>query len=782
MLLDDHKGLIEKLIPAYGSDDFDYVFQMMTEGEDAPTRLQIKMELRRIMAPCHQIVDLRGRVNGECRPYQLNGLQHWLDDVAINTYHKRIKLFDGKFRVGLYEALMNTHNNFRVMHRQKKHPPQAVHTKAERDTQFDTPLLRFGHYLTRNENRLQIGTPVNLVLPFRQEVHGFTSDLSYSGAKFKVPAAFRYNLGMTVTAYFPKLAEALNDNQLMQGLNYRILGIDENQENNSYKWLRVKITSDNTIIKSAIDQSLSQSRARQNHEDKVIQVRTKGYEHCFLKHSSGMPLFFAGSTLKYSLLTEHNRHLWQDWHDDRNQPVINHLLSHDRIASLGKAGLKQSSTLIYSFSHEHDNKTFFYSAAQSEMDGAQRHLFWHIGAQRDSWRVLRLTLQPIEPEDIECLKDIAPEMIDQLASLTHIGQLQDLTNRHAQHDYRRASKPQLASSALQEYRHPRNPVATAKAIYFDPKPQRSEDRFLFNTPILFHTAEHHQIAGNSIDFSSRGLNLTLQSPLPVRRNDEVSISFPQLQKADRKAPLSHVPYKVIRISPDCCQIQLTTGSGELAAKSELFLRKLIQSNGNKLILEEEQLPHGELLMAMHQMLLSRLNCVPYFAEKVDYKVKLKALGCNFPYPPLVKLFNQIAEGKGYSLEPLFRNRLKRMLAETMRPVEIRHPFIHELYLWVQHRNNHLTHIEAKLLDEFDSTNARINFINHAKSNGEFMAIRVTAVPVRSPMTALIGQELGELARRTLHRARALENELSSLIGCGELHDITDEVLIRLEIK
>lgn len=50
------------------------------------------------------------------------------------------------------------------------------------------------------------------------------------------------------------------------------------------------------------------------------------------------------------------------------------------------------------------------------------------------------------------------------------------------------------------------------------------------------------------------------------------------------------------------------------------------------------------------------------------------------------------------------------------------------------------------------------------------------------MTALIGKELGDLARLVLHRARALEQELNSVIGSGEIQDVTDEVLIRLEIK
>lgn len=783
MWLDDYKGLIEKLIPVYDSEDFEDVFQMMTQEANGPTRLQIKMELNRIMAPCHKIVDLRGRVKGECRPYELNGLKHWLDDVAINTYHKRIKVFGGQYRVGLYEALMNTRNNFRVLHQQGKLESQKDDA-PQRDTQFDASLIRFGHYLTRGENRLQIATPVDLALPFNQSVHGVTSDLSYSGAKFKVPSAFIYNLGQTVVAKFPKLAESFNDPRLSQGTEYRILGIDDNKDNDSFKWLRLKVISDNSAIRQAIDRSLhiSQHKPRKNHEDRVIQVRTKGYEHCFLKHTTSMPLFFAGSELKYCLQTEHNRHIWESWHDERNQPTINHLLSSDRMATLGKAGLKQCSTLLYSFSHEHENKRYFYSAALPELTTEQRNLFWHIGAPRKSWQVTRLTVYPIGKEDQDRLQEIAPDMVEQLKNLTHIGVLQDLTNEQTQQDYRLPVKPKLPGKALQAFRHPRNPICDAKAIFFDPKPQRGESRFIFQTPIELHHPELPAITGTTLDFSISGLNLQLNHPLQAKRGDDVVIKFNALQKLDKNAPLNQMPYRIVRISPDRCNVQLTTGSGKCAMKGEQFMRRLIQHNEKKLTLSEEVLPTGELLLAMHQMLLTRLNGISYFTEKVDHKVKIKSMGCNLPLPPLAKLFNQVAGGgQQFSLEPIFRNRLKRMLAETMRPVEIRKPYVHEMYIRVQRSGDSIVQLESKLLDEFSTIDERIKFIKTARTRGEFMAIRITAVPVLSPITALIGKELGELARLTLHRARALEMEFTSLIGCGEMFDITDEVLVRLEI-
>ncbi|WP_232568308.1 hypothetical protein [Photobacterium iliopiscarium] len=67
MHLDDYKALIEQLLPIYNQPDFDAVFNLLTEHETGPVRLQIKMEINRLMTPCNKIIDLRGRVKGQCR-------------------------------------------------------------------------------------------------------------------------------------------------------------------------------------------------------------------------------------------------------------------------------------------------------------------------------------------------------------------------------------------------------------------------------------------------------------------------------------------------------------------------------------------------------------------------------------------------------------------------------------------------------------------------------------------------------------------------------------------
>ncbi len=88
-------SLAERLIPAYHSEDFDYLLGQMTEGDPPSVKILVKMELNRVMAPCTKPIDLRGRVKGECREYELDGLKHWLDDVAFNAYHKNTRKFGG---------------------------------------------------------------------------------------------------------------------------------------------------------------------------------------------------------------------------------------------------------------------------------------------------------------------------------------------------------------------------------------------------------------------------------------------------------------------------------------------------------------------------------------------------------------------------------------------------------------------------------------------------------------------------------------------------------------
>ncbi len=776
---EDYQFVIEQLIPAFDSEDFELALSHMTDGEHPSVRLLVKMELKRIMAPCKRRIDLRGRVQGDCREYIMDGFSHWLDDVAFNTYHKSIHKY-GRYTVGVWEELVNTRNNFRVMHAQNKFAPSTTVTKE--DKSFDVNFIRFGHYLTRKENRLQISTQVEITLPKQQEIHGISSDLSPSGAKIKVPTAFDYGLGQIILISFPALSEEIRISELNQKHEYRIIGIDDCPSSDSFKWLRVKLETEPTIIQKAIDLKLKGTRrkARHDNQDKILATRTKGYEYSYLKNSTHLPLFFSGNELKYVMLSDNNQELWHYWHDEKNQPVLKQLLNEERMSNLTKPGLQYSRTFIYCFYHEFKNRKLFYSMTPPEASYEERQLFWHFGAKRDSWKVLKLSVHELDRSDIEHLQSVAPEMDDKEKSITHMGIIQEISLPETKDDFLVGTSFNSATKELEKYRHPFASKCNAKALILNLKSHRCEPRFFYDTPIVISHPDFGSIEANTIDFSARGLNIQTQLPVPINYNQEVKVSFTQFQKQHKNAALTQIPYTIKRLSPDSKNVQLLNSVSDRESKTEEFLQRLIRHNLNKLTHEFENYPSAEFVESLNKLILSKLDSVPFFIEKNGYRILPRAIAGNFPLPPIYKLFRKRNSDSAFTVENIFNIKNKHLISDSLKKCAPSEPCLHEVYVAVSVMNDQVTAIKSKLLSDFDSIQERVQFIQIAKDIGEFFALRISISAIQSPPTALIEKELGKLAQGSMHHAVSVENEFISLVGCGEIYDITDEVLIRLE--
>ena len=99
--------------------DFETNFSAMTQHIPKTERFLLKMELKRLAAPCTRLIDLRGHVDGECRSFEHDDRLHFLDDIAIKVYQENITFYKG-YTFGVYEAVMNTENNFRVIYQKEK--------------------------------------------------------------------------------------------------------------------------------------------------------------------------------------------------------------------------------------------------------------------------------------------------------------------------------------------------------------------------------------------------------------------------------------------------------------------------------------------------------------------------------------------------------------------------------------------------------------------------------------------------------------------------------------
>ncbi|KII79870.1 PilZ domain-containing protein [Vibrio renipiscarius] len=773
-------SLAERLIPVYHTQEFEHLLSQLTDGEPPSIKILVKMELKRQMSPCYRSIDLRGRVQGECREYELEGITHWLDDVAFNIYHKNVRKFLG-YTEGVFDALSNTHNSFKVMN-QKGKPQGADLINTSTAIDFTAEPLVMGYDLKRKENRLRIATQIEIHLNHEQKIHGMTVDISPSGGKIKVPSAFDYKLGEVISIFFTEIARSNDIADIEKSVFYRIVGIDQSLENDSIRFLRVIKLDDNPVVDDIITHFLHSHshKARHDNQDKVIRVRSRGYENNYLKHTCNLPLFFSGNELKLVLMTENNQAIWQYWNDERNQLTISNLFSQERMDQLTKPGLRGSNNVIYAFKHLQGKKERFFSMMMPESTREIRQLFWHVGARKESWKVFRLSVFELSDYERDNLANLTSQSAVIAQNLTHFGMLQEIADSDTAKDYLLTEKPRLAANKLMPYCHKRSSANTPISLYFDAQNRRRESRYQFRSP-LFLSAQGQQAAGVTLDISRSGLYIALSNPIDLKAGDDCAINFSELQLYDRTLPLNNVPYNVVRISPGGKRVQLAMDENSQSLKTMAFFVRLIEHNQAKLIPKPEILPSSELLENLHNILLDKMVSTPLFIEKKETSLKPKVIGVNYPLPPHLALFTHLSPQNKLSLEPIYKGRTTTLLAAPMKRIEGARPQYQELYISVLKLGQRIQSLTTKLANDFESTQERIGFIKNAQSMGGFFAIRISAAPVFDPLTALLRSDLEELSSINIHQARALEKEICSIVGYSEYIDITEEVLIRLEL-
>ncbi|MCE0494307.1 PilZ domain-containing protein [Vibrio salinus] len=770
----------EKLIPAYYSDDFDVILSHMTEGLAPSVKLLVKMELNRIMEPCTKNIDLRGRVQGECREYTLDGYAHWLDDVAFNDYHRYVKKYGG-YTQGVWEALYNTKNNFRVMREKGIQPKPQTQNESN---PFHVESIQLGYDLKRQENRLKISSQIEIELPRSQSLNAVTVDLSPSGAKFKVPSSFNYKLGETIFVRFVELEKTLDIQGIEFPVEYRILGVDESYENDSVYFLRTVRTSDTDIIDKVIDYHLTSEtqKSRHNNQDKIIRARTRAYEHVFLNNANQLPILFNKNELKAVLLTGNNQHIWQYWHDERNLQTLGGLFSPKRMALLTKPGTSGTTATIYSFQHLHQDKKLFFSMIRTEGTPAKRKLFWHLGAKRDSWRVFRLTVSEISEEDRQNLQESSDQLEKHIFPLTHIGFLQEINTNNESSDYLFVDKPRIPSSELNAYRQPRKQAGHPLCIFYDTRSQRKEPRYKLASPVEIISPDNMVISGSTVDLSKSGLSLLLKQPANIRVGQTVHIHFIELKSYSKTVSLERVPYEVIRTDASGRRIQLAIESSSFSVRIVAFLNKLINSNQDRLAESKELLPGEALLESLHDILLNNVYCAPIYVARKGVTLTPKAIGVTYPLPGYLSLLAKLGTDQTSSLEPIFKGHTKTLMAEPMKHVEREKPISNEIYISVKRFGAKVHSVETKLRFDFENTKERIDYIRDALLFGEIYVLHISGSPIFKPLTPLLQKDLDELLSVSKFHAKSIEKEINSLVGYAQIIDITEEVLIRLELS
>ena len=811
MDIEIYRPLIEQLKPLIKDPEFDDLLARFTKSEPKQIQFLLKMELKRLAEPCIRVIDSRPRAGDRCEAVTANKVTHYLDFHTKQVFEQQLSIF-GHYSMGVYEAVIAKEKQLKVA---AKESPLLSSTSELSDknpdvsaSMYSVPLLKLGHHIQRKSERLILSARVDAYLPGAQRVDASISDFSVHGLKLRLPANLHLPLKSAIQIDLSFMRQG-NDHvsQHWQG-EYELIAI--HKKSNIYQWVRLSRTDTNALLTERIERYFEQQRQRLtiDTDSAVESVQARGFEDAYFRQLSGLPILI-GQTEKglkpiRTLRTDANQELFSYWRGLDGNLRLADMLSVSRLRELSANAKKGQNTLLFAFSHLSGGKLNYYVASQQELEQADlKHLFFNLGAHRDSWRVFSLTIHALSQNDLNrplalpdsIQKDLGIHRVldrqtrEQLSQLKGVVFLFDITSRMGTQGYRSLySKSPKDANALKSFQLPDHQISLLEES-FEFGHQRSEARYMYRSPLTARITQR-ATKGSTVNLSGKGLQIQLQKPLPVAEGDLILVSLTKLQQLDSKAKLEDIPYRVMAMNQSQTLLSLRIHGDTVHPSVVPFMKNLLKINANKLKQAVEQARLPEYIEGLRNLLVPTLPHPVAYVSRDDKRVLLSHVASsnedNGIIPFLQQLHQQTnsPETISVNLTPLLRGeRFNQLLLRPLRVLQEGQPGCYTECLLSAMRDYQGQLIQVDCLFLLDSTEpeqAR-TFVEAAKNKSDFFALRINLSRYGNPSFNSITKELHYISDYAPHKAQQLEKELFSLMGIGELIDITEEMLVRLAI-
>ncbi len=807
-------GVIERLLPLINTPEFTEVFSILTSDIPKPKQFLLKMELKRLGQPCSYYIDLRGKVDGEVRSYEHGGRTHYMDDTAIKAFERGLKRY-GRFTMGLFEEVMNTDNNYRVRHKQETEqrlqaviagetPGQTPVENAEPEQLKTGPaLVQFASYCSRGEERMNFTIDIEIAQEDGEIFPASTVDLSVSGSKLKIPGSRRLSAGQKIAITFKGLEQefALG---LSQGVPYQVIDT-EIVDRAVYARVKRLPMADEHGFSEFLRQFIQGNKRRYkvNLDNTLDAVVVKGYEQFYLPRISSLPVFLAvrdGLPVPVcAMTTENNRQHVQYFQDENQRSVLMQLLSGKRLKSCLQKAPAERSCILYCFTHAAKGKLFFYSATSDELLQLPelQKVFFGFAARKPSFRVFHLVVHRTHPNDAHLLLSL-PDSADQdisklnqppsqlvqnlIRDFRYIVSLTDISSEENIAMYQQIRYDENLLSQLKIFGHAKvDHLPPLEAVALQYVNLRGETRYLYKTKVLLQLGEQ-QIEAHSRDFSSKGLQLETPLPVSFQKGDRVQLALPDMQKISSKFDLQQLDYEVMAVSKSQLIMNLKVWEKEDAHQGRLFFEQLIKSNKDKLTPAEETPKYAGLGTVLRNMYVKALNSLPFYMHRHGIRYDLNVVGRGAEPNNLHRLLGLSGEKNAkMNLQPLLKNNATNLHFATQLKAMKRQdaPKVYEVFIRLKPAT---ARTETSFVTEFDfelkTSQARQSFVQESVQQDLLFCFKVFLSRTGRPDTDYIAKELGYVSLYAIHKAKVLEEELWSVVGVGDVVDISDEVLLR----
>ncbi len=783
--------------------EFNQVLNQVASHLPRDRRFLLKMELKRLARPCIRVIDLRGKVDGECEVFEHDGRQHFLDSIARETFEQQVRIF-GQYTLGVYEAVHRTENNLKLMREEARNAPAESEEKDEKPAadRFMAPLTSLMSYPKRDDERMNYAVALELFTEHNNSVLATSVDISRSGMRVKLNSDYLFKPNEKLSVYFRGMeAEYALDKK--HGINYQIVEIAREHKEQRLRLKRLA-EDKNPQFDDFLEKFIhgNKRRYKVNMDNTLAAIKSKTCEQYYTPRFPSLPVFIDhvdGHFIpRYAMLNDANRSTVQYWTDEADNFRLGYLCSHARIAKMAEAPAGQQSCFVFVFTHVKDGKIYYYSSTMEELNHhpTLQSVYLGFGARKVSWRVFKLQLTDVNPEQAHVPLSIpdsvsdavkrqnhppAPRLMARLKNLKHILLVTDVTSEWGQQCYEKKPIARSELAKLKVFGHPRNkPPAEIKTFRFKYLEQRVETRYQLRSKIELQF-DDITLTGVSEDVSVQGLRIELDSFFHGEVNSQVVLSFPLLQKITKKYRLENLKYRVINLSNDrnVLHLKVINEDGNVA---KLFFDDLIKHNKSRLkaYADEEEIPGiGHALRCMYA---KNVENIAFFIRKDKNEFIPDTVINHGQNSRIAKIGEQFAEPGQFNLEFLYRDRSKEysFIHEAISQLRIEpNPLQRELFVAFNPSATELTEaIKPRFSEQFLDDEQRENFIHNALKHGQFIAIHVYMSLTGRPDLELLQSEFNYVSVYAIHRAKELEEQLWSIGAMGNLIDITDEVMYR----
>jgi len=806
--LKEYHDIIEELKPMINEPEFNQVLNQVASAISKQKRFLLKMELMRLARPCIRLIDLRGLIDSKCRLYEHQGKEHFLDELAIETFERQVRIF-GEYTIGVYEMVTNTENNFRVMHKKEQQDskstqkkPQEVKPVAEN---FQAPLLKFGNFAQRDEERMNFSVKIEIFSELNKSIQATTIDVSVKGLKVKASREHWFKPGERLTVQFRGLEkEYLLDKRHV--VAYIIISIEyakDEQRLNLKREFDIPSPSFDNFFQRFIHGN--KRRYKVNLDNTITAIQNKTYEQYYIPNFASVPVFIEKSENqyipKYALANDCNREEIQYWANEFQDLKIGYLLTEERIKKGLSLAKGQQEMFIFVFNHIKDKNVYFYSATHAELDAKPdlKHLFLGYGSRKASWRIYKLQFTSVNPEQSHRPLSISnsindkvkrqnqkpsPRLMSRLKNINHVALLTNITDDVSTEHYQKFRIKREQLSELKVFGHPRNkPPASVTVYRFKYFNQRRETRFLLRTAVQVRI-DDVLLEGHTEDISTQGLRIELDQFFHHTDKVKITLTFPQLQSVTSKYKLSDLPYVVRNVSRDGHVVHLQNFITQQNDTARRFFEALIKSNRSSLRAYRDKEEVEGIGEALRNIYAQNVINVAYFLHKDGLDYVPDAVATSLDTNRLSQLLHFQANPGQFNLYPLYRNAdsyhdfIKNTLAK-IKPNN--RPQMRELFIAFDPNKELIGDaINSYFSEQLSNLQQRKKFITQALQNGQFIAVKVFLARTGRPDFETMQSELNYLSVYALHKAKLLEERLWNVSAMGDIIEVTDEVLRRFE--